>query len=356
MRKTERTRVALVIDPRFSGGTSSAVAHEIRTIAGHVDLSVHALETKMFKGRKPNPKLQEALDEVGIEMTWNDAAIRAEIVVLHNPSCLKFNDDLQTRILCDRLIVVTHENFLRPDGVSEGFDIAKCLDLVADATVCKARFLAPVSGYNRRGVEAWQKTSRRFWKLANFDWFNICDFEMSEPTPEPRDRRGRLSRAGYEKFPAMEVMRRHFPAHAEACRILGGDSFLVDPSSIPAHWTVLPFGAMPVGEFLEGLDFFVYYTHPRWRESFGRVIAEAICAGKVVITDPGTAEIFGEAVVASDGEDVDAIIAGFVANPNSYVRFVRRAQHIVAGFSSESFIRKVLAGARKTQGENHDLL
>jgi glycosyltransferase involved in cell wall biosynthesis len=77
------------------------------------------------------------------------------------------------------------------------------------------------------------------------------------------------------------------------------------------------------------------------RESFGRVLAEAIAAGKVVITDPGTAATFGPAVVASDGSDVDAIIAGFVADPARYQAFVRAAQARLSAFSADSFRRMV---------------
>ena len=78
---------------------------------------------------------------------------------------------------------------------------------------------------------------------------------------------------------------------------------------------MLRFGEANVADFLAGIDFFVYFTHPNWRESFGRAIAEAISAGKLVITDPGTAAMFGDAVVASDGGDVDEIVQGFVAEP-----------------------------------------
>ena len=57
------------------------------------------------------------------------------------------------------------------------------------------------------------------------------------------------------------------------------------------------FGAMPVPDFLASIDFFVYFTHPLLREGFGRAIAEAIAAGKLVITDEETAEPFGPGVV-----------------------------------------------------------
>jgi glycosyltransferase involved in cell wall biosynthesis len=133
----------------------------------------------------------------------------------------------------------------------------------------------------------------------------------------------------------------HFPAHAERCAILGGDGYLLDPQPAFAHWELLRFGEVAVADFLSGIDFFVYFTNPLWRESFGRVIVEAIAAGKVVITDPGTAATFGEAVVASDGEDVDRIIRGFIADPRSYVGFVEAAQERLAQFQPAAFVERL---------------
>ncbi|TNC49629.1 glycosyltransferase family 4 protein [Rubellimicrobium rubrum] len=351
----ERLRIAILVDPRFPGGTSSAVAYEIKAMHARADLTVHCIETKMFKGREINPTLRRALDETGLEPVWNAPIVRSDVVVLHNPSCLKFDDRLRSRIHCDRLIVVTHENVLRPDG-TEGFDVAHCLRLIADRSICRSRRLLPVSGNNRQGVEEWLRRTGSDWVQAPFDWFNICDFEMIAPTTTPADRRGRLSRPGFEKFPSLDVMRRHFPEAADCCRILGGDSFLLDPETLPEHWEVHPFGSMPVGQFLEGIDFFVYFTHPQWRESFGRVIAEAICAGKVVITDPRTAATFGNAVVASDGSDVDGIIAGFLADPPSYARFITHAQTLVQGFGSDRFAATVMAGLQDLRNNADALL
>ena len=81
-------------------------------------------------------------------------------------------------------------------------------------------------------------------------------------------------------------------------RILGADTLLLETEDLPSHWQLLPFGAIKVADFLASIDFFVYFTHPLWRESFGRAIAEAIAAGKLVITDPATAEAFGPGVIA----------------------------------------------------------
>ena len=57
----------MVLDPRFSGGTSTSAAADIRALAPHVRLSVVAIETAMFKGRRVHPAIEEALDEPLLE-------------------------------------------------------------------------------------------------------------------------------------------------------------------------------------------------------------------------------------------------------------------------------------------------
>jgi len=338
-------RLALVLDPRFPGGTSVAAAAEIRALADIVDLRVVALETAMFDGRAVHPAIEAALADHGLDLVRHPPVVHADTIVVHNPSCLRFDDALKVRMSCARAVVVTHENFLRPNG-SQAFDVAACLELLEGALVCAERVLAPVSPYNRRTVADWLAAERRAWALAPYDWFNIIDLEPQPPTPRPRDRRGRHSRPGFEKFPSFEVMRAHFPPHAEACIILGGDGLLLEPTAIPPHWDVRRFGAGEVAAFLREIDFLVYFTNPLWRESFGRVVAEAIAAGKVVITDPATATSFGDAVIAcdgdGDGDDVDRIIAELVAAPARYAEIVARAQAGLARFRPKAFVARVL--------------
>jgi hypothetical protein len=334
-------RLALVVDPRFPGGTSVAVAAEIRALAGVVDLDVVALETAMFSGRGVHPAIAAALEDLGLELTWHPPVVRADTIVVHNPSCLRFDATLNLRLSCAQVVVVTHENLLRPNG-GEAFDVAGCLDLLEAASICGRRHLAPVSAYNRATVVDWLARTGRAWELLATDWSNIVDAKLIPPTSSPRDRRGRHSRPGFEKFPAPDVMRAHFPPHAEACIILGGDGLRLEPEEIPAHWDLRPFGASAVEAFLREIDFFVYFTNPLWRESFGRVVAEAIAAGKVVITDPATATSFPEMVIASDGSDVDRLVAALVNAPERYTDVVRRAQSRLARFAPDAFVARVL--------------
>ncbi len=333
-------RLALVTDPRFPGGTSAALAAEIRALGGEFDVSINAIETTMFKGRTPHPAIAAAAEEEGLSIHWNPPVVHADTVVFHNPSCLRFDRSLATRFSCTDAFVVTHENFLRPTG-AEGFDVAACLALIEASLVCGRRRLAPVSSHNRRTVEAWLAGASSAWTLTRHDWFNVLDLEMKPPNPRPRDRRGRHSRPGLEKFPSLDAMKAHFPPHAERCAILGGDAILNGSEPAPAHWDVRRFGEVDVSAFLSTIDFFVYFTSPSWRESFGRVVAEAIAAGKLVITDPGTAAPFGAGAVGVRESEVDGVIRAFCADPRHYVAAVEAAQAELRQFGAAAFLRRV---------------
>lgn len=333
---TNRPRVAYVLDPRFPGGTSAAVAEEITAIRPLVRPEVHALTSRMFQGHTVSPALAAALDGTGVEEVWDAPVIAADTVILHNPAFLKFDVTLGRRIVARELIVVTHENFLRPGG-AEGFDVAGCLDRIDRGTLALRKTLAPVSVHNRATVAGWVARNglRPGWTVAAEDWFNICAHPLAPATDAPRDRRGRHSRPGFEKFPPRGTLDLCFPPHAEANVILGAEVLMAEPP--PPHWQLHPFRGLDLARYFEMIDFMVYFTAPTWQESFGRVLAEGIAAGKVVISDPATASGFGGAVVAARPGEVDAVIAGFVAEPARYAAHVRAAQATLARFSAEAF-------------------
>lgn len=334
--------IAYVIDPRFPGGTSSAIARELTAVSDLGRIEVHAVSSKMFKGAKVAPQLKEVLKTLGLQLIWDAPSISADIVLVHNPSFLKFNTEWKTRIVARQLIVVTHENFLRPGG-AEAFDVKRCLELIDRASLTLSKSIAPISPYNRTTVLNWisENPLPANWGIQALDWFNICDFEMTSPTKSPRDRRGRHSRAGMEKFPGLAEMDRCFPNNATNV-ILGADLLLAEGVQRP-HWNMYPFQGLDVARYFELIDFMVYFTAATWRESFGRVLAEGVAAGKVVISDPGTASVFQGGVVAAKPEEVDGIISEFIANPESYARQVQQAQAVLAGYSSSNFQKRFLS-------------
>lgn len=338
-----RPRITYIIEPRFPGGTSAAVAQELATSMTLGKVQVHAVSSAMFPGREVAPVLEKALDRLGLPLIWDAPKIAGDLVILHNPAFLKFDKALATQIVAKHLIVVTHENFLRPGG-AEGFDIRHCLDLIAGATLALEKSLAPISAYNRSTVTDWlSQTSGMPWSVLSDDWHNICDFEITPPADTPRDRRGRHSRPGFEKFPSLDVLDICFPATAEANVLLGADMLMSDGSNRP-HWTMFPFQGVEVQTYFEMIDFMVYFTGSTWRESFGRVLAEGIAAGKIVISDPQTAATFDGAVIGAAPEEVDRIIADYIADPARYVADVTRAQASLSRFAPGS-LRDVMATA-----------
>lgn len=329
--------IAYVVDPRLPGGTSSAVAAELLALADFAPVRVHALETRMFHGRTVAPQLAAALETLGLDLVWNAPTVCADLVVFHNPAVLKFQHVPGVRIVTRHLIVVTHENFLRP-GAAEAFDVAGCLGQLDRATLSPRKSLAPVSPHNRRCALDWLagRPGQAGWSVLGEDWFNICDHPRTAPSPAPADRRGRHSRPGAEKFPPLAVMDLCFPAQARANVILGADSYLAAGLDRP-HWSLYPFRGLDLDEYFAMFDFMVYFTAPVWRESFGRVLAEAIAAGKVVITDADTAATFGGAALAATPEEVGAIIRRLVDRPRQYRDHVLAAQARLDRHSSGAF-------------------
>ncbi|MBS0563323.1 MAG: glycosyltransferase [Proteobacteria bacterium] len=337
--------IAYVVDPRLPGGTSSAVAAELLALAEIAPVRVHALETRMFRGRAVAPQLAAALETLGLDLVWNAPTVSADLVVFHNPAVLKFQRDPGVRIVTRHLIVVTHENFLRP-GAAEAFDVAGCLGQLDRATLSPLKSLAPVSPHNRQCILDWldRNPGRDGWSVLGQDWFNICDHPRSVPSPAPADRRGRHSRPGAEKFPPLAVMDLCFPAHAQANVILGADSYVAAGLDRP-HWSLYPFRGLDLDEYFAMVDFMVYFTAPGWRESFGRVMAEAIAAGKPVITDADTAAAFDGAALVASPEEVDAVIARLVGRPRLYRDHVIAAQARLDRHSSAAFREAFLRAA-----------
>jgi glycosyltransferase involved in cell wall biosynthesis len=134
-----------------------------------------------------------------------------------------------------------------------------------------------------------------------------------------------------------------FPRSAQANVILGADS-LIGAGVVRPHWQMVPFRGMEVERYFGLIDFMVYFTQPTLRESFGRVLAEAMAAGKVVITDPDTASTFGDGVIGGQPQEVDAIVARHIADPRLYAAQVARGQGRLSDFSAAAF-RDVLAAA-----------
>ena len=98
---------------------------------------------------------------------------------------------------------------------------------------------------------------------------------------------------------------------------------------IPSNWHVAEFGAVPPGNFLSHLDFFVYFTHPDLVESFGRVIFEAMAAGVPVIIPPEYKVLFHDAAIYAVPSEVRDVIDCYINDEQLYLEQEARALQYV---------------------------
>ena len=330
-----KPKIAIVGSHNFPGGTSTAIAEELSVLVQMGDVSFYNADVKMLRNNPINQTLFRSLREHGVPIKRATGIISADIAIVHNPALFKFEDELPFRVLSRKVFVIMHENpinaFSRPN-----FNYQKTLGLLHRATVTPEFLLAPISGVSRMLI---QQSGVRY-NVAETDWFNIWSRDDIEPTRNPQDRRGRHSRPGLGKWPNVIDFAKCFPTHAEN-HILGATSTMMSNSWANSNTHLYDFGSMQVPKFLEKIDFMVYFHSDALRESFGRTIVEAISAGKVVITHPYMEQTFGDACVYASADEVDQIVAHYIANSDLYVDKVKQSQKTLRdNYSPQAFLRE----------------
>ena len=109
----------------------------------------------------------------------------------------------------------------------------------------------------------------------------------------------------------------------------GADIALRTIGKRPEAWEVLGFNALPVKDFLAGIDFFVFFPHEGRIEAFGRTVIEAMASGALAILPPAFAPLFGEAAVYCAPAEVGPTVARFYADRAAYLAQTDRAEAIV---------------------------
>ncbi|WP_226626414.1 glycosyltransferase [Alloyangia pacifica] len=288
--------ILVLTDPRFSGGTASAVISDVARFS-ELGLSVGLMpiRSRFFDGTDDleNPHVLKLQDLPGVSLATGTAS--AELTLLHHP--LAFFHGLHTRaeLTTRRAVVVTHHPPFRGDGSLE-YNPLTVNRQISRAFGCHP-WWAPVSGT----VRAQLRSFAPLLTLTSEDWTNTFDPDEWRSTRPafsgPQATVGRHGRADSLKWPDdLAAMTAPLsPGPAWRTRVMGlPDDVRRALGPAADAWEIVRFNAEPVGQFLESLDAFCYFYHPRWIEAFGRTIAEAILMERPCVLDPRLRANFGD--------------------------------------------------------------
>ncbi|MFO7028963.1 hypothetical protein B9T07_02595 [Limnospira fusiformis CCALA 023] len=113
-------------------------------------------------------------------------------------------------------------------------------------------------------------------------------------------------------------------------RILGSAKGAIDLlGKQPNNWQFTSGDRMGMQEFLEDLDFFIYYPHESYIEALGLEIIQAMAVGIPVIIDPQFEETFGGAALYANPEQVSWRVRELWSDPDKYINLAKIGRDFV---------------------------
>jgi hypothetical protein len=313
--------VAIVGDFRFPGGTSGAIASEVRALAGAgYRVGLVALATGPLSARRAMHSEIAALAREGrAALVPPGEPVDAGLACLHHPSAFQQLPAEPPLVTARRTILVVHHPPVDAAGVPQ-YPVRTVARLVAE--LFGAGILWAPVGPKVRAAFA---TLPGCPPLTPGDWVNVLDpdsfAEVRDRLPGARPVVGRHSRPERVKWP--DDRETFLAAYPEApdirVRLMGwGAELDAVVGQRPANWEVLPFGAESVRAFLGSIDYFSYYHGRDWIEAFGRSVLEAMASGRVCFLPPDFEPIFGEGAIYGPPGRVLSGVRRFEAEPALY--------------------------------------
>jgi hypothetical protein len=294
-----------VIDPRFQGGTGAALAAEAEAcVAKGYTVGLLAMEAQNLTLPFPmNPRLAHLIETGQLRQIPPGTPVSARLALLHNPYTAGLLPISGLNIRAEVRMMVVHHPPVDATG-AESYDL-KAAMLNAEEILSGPVEWAPVGPLARGAFDHLGDPP----DLRADDWTNVIDLDAWRRTGarlrEATVSIGRHSRPDLRKFPATrEEFATIYGTGAARVDILGapGDlTALLDP--VLPDWRLRPFGAMPVHDYLDQLDAFVYYHRSDWVEAFGYAVLEAMARGVPCVLPESLGPVFGKAALLRAPED-----------------------------------------------------
>ncbi len=111
--------VLVITDPRFTGGTSSAVATDVRAFSqAGLKVCLHLIEANGYflPDEFPNPKVVSLLDLENVKPVSAAQTVKAGIAFFHHPSMFERPVHNPITVEAEKSVVVTHQPLFYGNG------------------------------------------------------------------------------------------------------------------------------------------------------------------------------------------------------------------------------------------------
>lgn len=291
--------------------------------------------------------IQRLVNEREVELVTYGAKVRSKLLILRYPPILQVVCDEPAKISTDRMIILANQAPSELDGSDVRYTVPEA---TAGAIHCFGvrPTWVPQGPQVREAIAPYLSKE----ELEPFNMPGILNPEEWEGEMPRRNLNrvpviGRHSRDNAMKWPEdRKVLEAAYPITGPyLVRSMGGTSYaqkVLGVAELPANWESLARDEEPVVDFLHSLDYYVFYQHSNAIEAFGRSILEAIAANLVVILQQNYSEVFGDAAIYANPENVQDIVKRFQENPEMYVEQQKKAATVICDeFSYESYVRRI---------------
>lgn len=355
--------VIIASDFRLSGGSNMSNIEEIKAqrkmglCTGLIQMSRYDFDPK----RSIIPKVRELIDGDRVQMLVYGEKVSCDLLILRYPPILQEWQRYVPDVEAKEVHIIVNQPPMSDYG-SDGvvrYNIKRCHNHI-QKYFGKAGIWYPIGPLVREALYEHHADDLPVIKLSNEDWVNIIDVDewrrtKLRPIKGQKIKIGRHSRDHFVKWPVNkdELLAIYPDSNDYEVHILGGAKA---PRKVlgrlPKNWHVLEFGEVHPKEFLSQLDVFVYYTHPDWVESFGRVIIEAMAVGVPVIVPHIYRDLFREAAIYAEPSEVKENIARLMNDYDYYQAQVEKAYSYVDkhfGYTKhaarlQEYVQKMVAG------------
>ena len=337
----EHFDIIIASDFRMPGGTSMSNAEEIKAndslgfSTGLLQLnSYHMNPTRGF-----NPEITRLIQQGKTRHIVYGETVSCDLLLVRLPWVLQDWQAHVPQVKARHIRVIVNQPPKRDYGAeSESlYDLRSCAENL-QRYFGQPAIWSPIGPLVRQALLDHHAGELQHIQLSSENWHNIINLSewqrQERPKMYTRIKLCRHSRDQYVKWPATrEQLEKIYPVGGTrySVNILGGAETpkKLLGGKLPANWKVADFGKEQPAKFLAKHDIFVYYTHPDWVESFGRVIFEAMAVGLPVILPPVYRRLFQDAAIYAEPDEVLAAVDALMADDRAYERQVATAREYV---------------------------